>query len=291
MGAGGNTSPHFLYLTFQTIPKSAAIKCVTGEEIQLYSSIENNGYTAIGSRVAKGTRMRAGLILAFAMVLSAGRASADTAAKGDEDARIAAAQANIKLVKTPVALVNQPVARLPAEAKSAGAHGTVVVRGLIGPDGRFADLRVIKSGRSTILDQFALQHAAAIQFSPARDAEGNALTILARMEIELEGAIHSGGGTMATYTCAQLLIDENWWAKNWPDQPEDKLHKLLRVFATSPIIHSYKNPADYDTAGAAFEAKWQKALVKCQSQPDALLVNILKPEAGAILALEPPAAK
>lgn len=100
-------------------------------------------------------------IFVFAILLatSAPRALAQQALTAEQQAEIAAAEVNREHIATRARWVDGPEANYPESERALGHHGTVMVRGLLGVDGRLRFVSIERSSRAPILDQSALVSA------------------------------------------------------------------------------------------------------------------------------------
>jgi len=197
---------------------------------------------------------------------------------------MAQARANKPLMKAGPKFVSGPSAHeaFPEAARAAGAHGKVLISGIIGADGKFLQPIVAIGSRSALLDAAALAAAQASVFEPARDAAGNAIAVPATVPFEFSGARSPGkGGGVLRYTCGQFARDQDWWAANWPETEHDELYTMtLGVM----VIQGGMNLETIQRATRDLKKHWPEAIEACRKKPDALLVDVL-PEGKAMRAL------
>ena len=82
-----------------------------------------------------------------------------------------ASDSKAKLTKTRPQILNDPSPKYTVEALENGIEGNVIVSVTASKDGKAADLKIIR-GLGYGLDEMALDAAARIEFSPARDESG-----------------------------------------------------------------------------------------------------------------------
>ncbi|HEX8062237.1 MAG TPA: TonB family protein, partial [Allosphingosinicella sp.] len=148
------------------------------------------------------------------------------------DPATVAAKANLTKVKTAPAMISQGIDALGSEVealRALGHHGDVVVVGILGADGRFAEPRIGTSSRSRELDALALRAAAASLLSPARDAAGTALPVWISMPFSFKNRAFRKEGGADSYLCSEFVQDMNWWRSAWPDRPwsDHEFYKLM----------------------------------------------------------------
>ncbi len=161
------------------------------------------------------------------------------------------ARANQALMKTPPRLTSGQADDLfPDAARAQGVHGTVTVSGIVGRDGRVTQTVVTGSSRSDLLDATALSAASAARFEPARDAAGNPVAVRLSMDLEFNNGLDGKRGGIGRYACGQFVRDQDWLHAHWP-----------------------------------VGQHWNEAIEACRSQPDAMLVDVLKPEGEVLRSL------
>ena len=85
---------------------------------------------------------------------------------------------------TPPRFLGGPGLRYPELARSQGINGTVVVRCLVGPDGRVHDTAVVRSN-ADVLTASALEFVEGVEFSPA-ELEGQAVAVWWNLPVKFE---------------------------------------------------------------------------------------------------------
>ena len=208
-------------------------------------------------------------ILAAALALPAALPAGAQEVPSAAEASLAEAAANRARVKTAPAFVDGPKAVLPESEKALGRHGTVLVEGVIGADGRMRQARVKSSSGAPTLDAIALAAAQATRFTPAQDAQGAALPVLASMPFELV-AYKSATGGMFDYRCEQFVRDMDWWRATFPEKPW-KEHELYRLEAGLALVSvldaALRDQAKLKKAVDGFDSKWAAAIDKCRRKP------------------------
>ncbi|MBR7620874.1 TonB family protein [Phenylobacterium sp. 20VBR1] len=198
-----------------------------------------------------------------------------------EPVTAAMAQANKARVATRPVYKSGPSPDIPEAVRATGAHGKVVVSGVIGADGRFTETKVAVSSRSSLLDAAALEQVSAMIFEPARDAEGVALSLPARTPLEFTNAKSEGkGGGVLRYGCSQFARDYDWWYATWPATEHDDFYYLvLGLSALSTASASGRfDVASFGKGYEGFEPRWKAAVEACRKAPQRLFIDVFKPE-------------
>lgn len=193
-----------------------------------------------------------------------------------------------ELLGKPNLLNGSPVA-YPEAARAIGAHGTVVVSGTVSIDGKFEDLRVSTSSRSTILDEAALTAARGAIFSPAIDANHAKIAAPYEMTREFYGYQSSRpGGGLQYYRCHAFVRDMDWWHANWPEVGYEK-DQLYTMILGIDFIVGMQSPgfraSDLKRGNEIFAKNWQATIDACRAKPDALFIDTMKPNAKYARAL------
>lgn len=197
---------------------------------------------------------------------------------------VAAAEANLQLVKTQAVLTEPGSLEIPENTKATGQHGEVLVRGLLGADGRFRNLSVAISSRGAELDQHAIANAAAAKFEPARDAEGAPLEILASYPQEFYHYASADGVGLALYGCAQFVRDIDWWSSVYPEKKitENRLYVMTVGLGVMARLGGGVKQALAAADVGGFPNRWNDALQTCRANPDIRFAEAMKSE-GAII--------
>lgn len=205
-----------------------------------------------------------------AMAIELAKPQTAGATSEEQSAAMASAIANRSQIKTRPTLIKQPKWLRPDAAKEAGEFGTVMLSGIVGEDGRFSEAKVSTSSRSPTLDAAALASVPAILFEPARDADGRAMSVLAKLEVEYLQTNFHGADGLARYQCAQFVRDYDWWYRTWPPEKDDRVFATLRGYATIAQLRSGGVTGD-------FKAEWMQAIDDCRRSPKRLMLDMLKP--------------
>ena len=173
------------------------------------------------------------------------------------------------------------MAAYPDAERLAGHFGKVVVAGKVGRDGRLIEPVVKLSSRAPGLDAVALAAATASEFRPYKDGAGNFIAELVEAPFSFD-SIHSPGkgGGILRYRCEQFALDESWWRSVWPEETKSELHSMfmgLRAIAVTQSL-STLDAKTLKSMISDFDARWTSAVETCRSRPDALMVDVLKPE-------------
>ncbi|NYT41836.1 TonB family protein [Sphingomonas sp. R-74633] len=189
-------------------------------------------------------------------------APADKVAAEPDTPLMTAAKANLPLAKTRPVQKGTVDDSVPESAKAQGAHGKVTLTGVMGTDGRLTELRVTTSSKSDELDAAALAAAAAAEFEPTRDAQGNPLVYPGRIPFKFDSALDSGA---PGYRCGQMVRDTDWWVAHWPGEDDD-FRKMFTGFAIAGSVS--RGQEAIRQAIADFDRRWEAAIAACRKAPD-----------------------
>jgi TonB family protein len=167
----------------------------------------------------------------------------------------------------------------PETERAAGRHGRVTIEGIIGSDGRMSDPKVTVSSRAPALDAAALAGARATLFR-AEPPEPGVAPRPTQIRYNFD-SLHSPGqgGGVLRYTCAQLVLDEDWWRTTW--EPKKRTSFYYMMSGLSFIIRMQSAPMSAPGLSASireFEGRYDKMIEKCRSKPEALVVDTFKPD-------------
>lgn len=215
------------------------------------------------------------------LLLAADAPATATGAPAESPAWVIARQ-NLARVRTSPSFKSGPEPEFSDEAKAAGEIGTVMLRGVIGTDGRFTELSVLESSRSARLDNAAMVAAAATIFEPARDAAGEPISVVSKFPVEFSNARSPGkGGGVLRYRCDQFVRDYDWWAKTWPSNKHDEFYLMTLGVTTMALSMGMDGRIDYQKFGTVnqnFDQRWKAAAEACRSKPAKLFIDVFKPE-------------
>ena len=208
----------------------------------------------------------------------AAQAEVAEAPASTESAAWREAAANRTRIKTAPAFVDGPRAQLPDAERALGHHGSVVIQGIIGTDGKLIEARVKQTSHAPVLDQIALDAAQASTFTPARDADGTPLPIIISMPFDLFAYKSEESMGILEYSCEQFVRDMDWWRSVNPGK-SFKEHELYRLesgmeFAAA-IQRAGNNRKAQNKAGAGFEQRWDAAIAYCRKKPRTLQRNAI----------------
>lgn len=183
------------------------------------------------------------------------------------------AVANRGKLKVAPGFTGGPRAELPEAEKALGHHGSVLVEGIIGIDGRMTSVRVKQTSHAPVLDRIAVDAALASTFTPAKDADGAALAIVVAMPFDLVAYKAEQGMGIMQYTCDQFVRDMDWWKSVNPEKPfkDHELYKLESGMEFAAAISRAKG--DYATIqgfSADFDQRWDVAIAYCRKKPKIL---------------------
>jgi TonB family protein len=157
---------------------------------------------------------------------------------------------------------------IPPAALASGARGEVLVRGVIGVDGRMSGLTVVESSRSPDLDQAAVAAFGRWTFSPGLDANGQPTTVSVTEHFVFDY-------DLAKMTCAEATLELGWYAKAFPE----KTRESSRLYLFSHFLLSLKVGGQGPDALRRFRdypAIFEQATNACASQPQALFLDTLR---------------
>lgn len=207
------------------------------------------------------------------------------AATPTETPEMIEARANNPRVKTPPKFLSgaEVEETVPEEARAIGAHGTVVIKGIIDRNGNLIQAWVATSSKSALLDETALSGAQKAKFEPAKDAGGNPIATLASLPFTFENIYTPGpGGGILRYRCDQFVRDQNWWRATWPAERRDQTYLMaigVGLMAEGLNLEAARR------LNRDFPKRWDAAIEACRKKPDALFVDMLKPEGKAMRAI------
>lgn len=189
----------------------------------------------------------------------------------------------------PVALRALPVLKrplnppLPESEQALGHNGVVRVWVVVGADGRPGKAVVRNTSGSAALDEIAWTSMQTAQFKPARDLAGRPVATRITVVVAF-GAYRTSQapGGIRRYRCQQFVRDVDWWQSTHPgvDWNDHPLYRAMAtVDATSTIFtRSGMSLATIAAAQAGLPVRWAQAIATCRTQPDVLLVDVMKPE-------------
>jgi len=213
------------------------------------------------------------VIIGMALLAAGAAAVVPSAVPVEQSQTWTEADANRSKMKVAPSFVEGPRAELPETEKALGHHGSVVIQGIIGVDGKMSEARVKLTSNAPVLDQIALAAADASTFTPAKDVNGVPLSVVVSMPFDLVAYKASGGMGILQYKCAQFVRDMDWWRTVNPDKSfkEHELYKLEIGFEMLPLIQRARgNQETLSQSIAGFEVRWNAAIELCRKKPDIL---------------------
>jgi TonB family protein len=177
---------------------------------------------------------------------------------------------------SPVNIARYVPAPYPEGERAAGRHGKVVVGGLVGRDGKLIDPQVTLSSKSPGLDAAALAAARATDFR--RDAVTAAVpTVITYEFVSFRSPGQSGG--VLRYACAQFVRDQDWWKATWPAKERSEFENMMSGLGFLVLMGGNRRTvSDYKSWSDGFKVRFPKAIEDCRAKPDALAIDMLKPE-------------
>lgn len=230
--------------------------------------------------------MRAFLVSALAavcLVLVDGAAAQESSAPpeftAEQQAEIAAAAANVPLIATQGAYQSGEEPAYPDVERALGHHGRVGITGVLGADGRLRYATVSRSSRAPALDAIGLASAVADQYTPARDAAGNAIPVAFTTSRSFYSFTSSEGVGAAMYTCPQFVLDMDWFKSTWT---EEDLHNhyfylLIRGLGTVASLSSGRGIGAVES-NESYMARWNRAIDTCRDHPNWRFAQAMRPE-------------
>lgn len=231
------------------------------------------------------------LLLACALLLCAPATAyaqeqaAPPALSAEATAEIEAGEANRARIATAPRMQDSPEWTYPEAERAQGHHGRVVVRGLLGVDGRLRHATVSESSRAPVLDQAALDWAVASTFTPALDAEGAPIAVMISVPTEFYSFTSREGVGAAMYTCRQFVLDMDWWRATFADKPMSDHHFYTLIRGLGVMMNmSQGAQRALQAAGSneEFLRRWNEAIEGCRRRPEARFAEVMRPEGDAI---------
>jgi TonB family protein len=168
----------------------------------------------------------------------------------------------------------------PDAERAAGHHGKVEISGTIGPDGRLIDAKVATSSRAPGLDAAALVAARATLFRVRRDAAGQPIQQGAVLPFTFDSYHSSGkGGGILRYSCDQFVKDQDWWRATWPTNQYDEFFSMMLGLRTVVEMGQGRMDAAMITGSVSdLKQRWTRSIEACRAKPEAMFIDMLKPE-------------
>jgi len=197
-------------------------------------------------------------------------------------ALLEAATRNKSLIKTKAVLVSGTTVVLDDAQKAAGEHGAVKISGLLGTDGKIIEAHVALSSRSPTLDASTLAAVKAARFTPAKDANGNAIATLYDESFQFENFSDPGAGRgILQYRCEQFVRDEDWWSRTWPSEEPSYFYTMMRgmdvlLDVSSPDVQrSLQAEPTRPEKKQDFKIIWRSAIDGCRSNPNTPVIDMM----------------
>ncbi len=221
------------------------------------------------------------LTLSLGWLAFAGIAAAQDPAEPtiEQQAEIAAAEANASLIATPGAWLRGDEPVYPDAERALGHHGRVDVRGLLGVDGRLRYATIVGSSRSPGLDAVALASALADQYTPAKDASGNPIPVMFTTARAFYSFTSSEGVGAAMYTCPQFVLDMDWFKATWGEEAlrDHYFYVLIRGLSTIARMSAGGGIGAIES-NADYAARWDRAIETCRDRPNWRFAQAMRPE-------------
>lgn len=198
---------------------------------------------------------------------------------------IAAAEANRALISRRPEWLSGPRAEFPDSEKALGHNGDVVVRGLLGVDGRLRHATISVSSGAPALDANALAAANLSVFQPAEDVDRRAIPVMMSMPFKFYAYRSSDpGGGAAQYTCDQFVLDMDWWRSTFPEKTieDHELYTMVLGLGVTSRLHLGTERAFAAESTADFTRRWLAAIETCRAHPDWRFTQAISPEGELI---------
>lgn len=223
-----------------------------------------------------------------------------------EDAAISIAKANLSLVRYSPRMTKLGKPFSSSRARATGHYGIVKISGILGTNGKLTKLRIAESGKSALLDNAALESAKHSKFSKALDESGVQYPVWITVQIETDGRYLPEGAEWDVkfyrkdYSCVEFTGDMDWWRSAWPDRKwnENKFYAMIQHVRILSLQRSFwqdhknaqKLNRDMQKSRDELATSWNSKIELCRKQPDARLIDVLKPD-GDLLVAEKKAAR
>jgi TonB family protein len=166
----------------------------------------------------------------------------------------------------------------PDADRAAGRHGKVVIEGMIGPDGRMIDPKITASSRAPTLDDVALAGARGTLFRVAK-AEAGVTPKPTQIAYEFVSyRLQGKGGGVLRYRCAQFVLDQDWWKATWEPPKRTEFESMMGGLGFLVLMQGRWNGASFKAWSDGFKARFAGAIEDCRAKPDALAIDMIKPE-------------
>ncbi|MFT3726212.1 MAG: TonB family protein [Terricaulis sp.] len=229
-------------------------------------------------------------MIAFAaLVLLATAASAQQNASGppapalapEQQAEWSAAEANQTRISARPHWISGAF-EYPDTERALGHHGAVVIRGLVGVDGKMHYATVQTSSRAPALDDNALAFANASVFEPAEDASGAAIAAIASLPVEYYSYTSNEGVGAAMYTCRQFVLDMDWWRSAFSDKTLADNRFFLMIRGLGTLARMGQGGALSVESNESFAHRWDQAIANCRAHPERRFAQAIQPEGAMI---------
>lgn len=201
----------------------------------------------------------------------------------EQQAEIAAAEANGALVTNPGRWLSGAEAVYLDEERALGHHGRADVRGVLGLDGRLRYATIVRSTRAPVLDERALEAALAAEYRPAQDASGNPIVAMVTVPMSFYSFTSSEGVGAAMYTCPQFVADMDWFKATWSEEDlrNHYLFLLVRGLGAMSITSGARGITGIES-NESYMARWNRAIETCRDHPNWRFTQAMRPEGEII---------
>lgn len=173
---------------------------------------------------------------------------------------------------TPPKVLTSPEPDYPDALKAVGAQGEVVVGGLVRADGTLVDPVVKTGSRVPDLDRLALDAFRTWTFKPGLDVDGKPMDAPVSTRIAFR---KDSITTMGTKTCAEFVLDQDWFKGVWPEEDARSPLYYLTLGLFTLIAMNKGSTAGVLPMIRAFGPAWDKTYATCKKKPDALYIKVL----------------
>lgn len=163
-------------------------------------------------------------------------------------------------------------AEMPQAAKLAFHNGKVVVGLRIDPEGLPADLKVVSSSKSDLLDNAALAAVAASRYERPVDLQGRPASFEMQIEQNFSQAEQGGGSYLTglkSYRCDTFIGELDWWTAAHLGEKVSKLEFYAFMGGLSFVAPDALGwgKSDFLSLARRHPVAWEKAVQQCRKEP------------------------
>jgi TonB family protein len=167
----------------------------------------------------------------------------------------------------------------PDAARSAGHQGTTEISALIQADGSLANIKVLQSSHSSILDQAALAAISKWRFVAPVDEKGKPRPFTFTYGFDFyKVPLIRPENALAMLTCRDFVADVEWFETTYPNRSRQDLRDyqavLLPFVAAAARAASAAEMLHIGKQMRAKAALLDAAFVRCKTAPDVLVLTL-----------------